>query len=599
MSIITKESISDILRTVPIERVIEEHVSLKRRGGGMIGLCPFHPEKTPSFYVSDNNYHCFGCKEHGDVIGFKQKKEGLSFKQAVRELAMQFGITLVEKNSISLPSVSNQYIHCAELASQYYQENLQKLDSHHPMLQYLQKRGFKKETLEFYRVGYCPNVDKATKKFLLQHGVTEDIIEEVGFMKKNQEGKTFDIFRNRLMFPITNLNHKVIAFAGRSITPNDNIKYINTSSTKLYSKRETLYGLSQALPVIKKKRRLIIVEGYTDVLSLYESGFEESIAVCGSAFTVEHLKHITSIFRGQIIFLFDGDIAGYKSAFKAVQLFIENSWECFIALLPKNTDPDEFIRQNGKEPLELILERAKNSNEFLFFSVQKFFLKDSSLYLQERIIQKFLSISSRIKDILKKELFLNKIADSFRIDKNALKELVNKHGVPMIKNTTHLLPYKKYNNYVDKNEMRILGIISVNTGLLYQLLLQVKPADFENKHVRCILEEVKNFQKKNNTHIDASTFKSLFSDNTDILQLIEDAQQQIKKLPLFSIEEALKNFVFKLKNKIITKKYKTLLDNRSDIDKKCLHRSFKEEISSIEWLNSSSEESREFFKMVI
>ena len=371
---IKDEDVAYIRERVAIDEVVGDYVQLKSAGGGQKkGLCPFHDEKSPSFHVTPSKgyFHCFGCQSGGDVIAFLMKIDHLTFTETIERLADRIGYALryEEGGSAKSGPVGNRsrLIAANAAAAQFYQDQLNTSASAQFGRELLTKRGFDRAACELFGVGYAPDEWDGLTKFLRAQGFSIDELELVGLSKMGQRGP-IDKFRNRLMWPIRDISGDVVGFGARKLA-SDSIdtgpKYLNTSETTIYKKSQILYGLNLAKKEIAKKRQVVIVEGYTDVMAAHLAGITTAIATCGTAFGADHIRIIRRLlmdddaFRGEVIFTFDGDAAGQKAALRAFSEDQKFVTQTFVAVEPDGLDPCELRQLKGDLALrDLIAKRV-------------------------------------------------------------------------------------------------------------------------------------------------------------------------------------------------------------------------------------------------
>ena len=362
---IPRALIDEIRERTDIAEVIGQAVTLRSQGGRSVGLCPFHQEKSPSFHVLRDKqiYHCFGCKESGDVFTFLMKTQGLSFTEAVKELAGPAGITLEErqldpKERAKMQARASLHDACA-FAAEWFHTNLLSRPEGLAAREALKARGCGVETWKRFRLGYAPDRWTGLLDHLQSRGVPPELAIRAGLARKNeQRGSAYDFFRDRLMIPILDRRDRPIAFGGR-ILSGEGPKYINSSETEIYEKSSTLYGLSLGRAAIQRKDRVIVVEGYFDAISLAQAGFEEVVATCGTALTEGHLEQIRRL-TTTVIALFDTDEAGKRAAERALPMFLGVGVEPRHLELPGAKDPDEYVQKNGAAAFEQRLSSARS-----------------------------------------------------------------------------------------------------------------------------------------------------------------------------------------------------------------------------------------------
>lgn len=371
---IKDEDVQHIRDHAPIDDVVGEYVQLKSAGGGQKkGLCPFHDEKSPSFHVTPSKgyFHCFGCQTGGDVIAFLMKIDHLSFTETIERLADRIGYTLRYEESGSAPSgpsVNRSRLVAANaLAAAFFQEQLNTSPDAAHGRDLLTKRGFDKAACQTFGVGYAPDSWDALTKHLRAAGYTIEELEVAGLSKMGERGP-IDKFRNRLTWPIRDISGDVVGFGARKLASDEEDqgpKYLNTSETPIYKKSQVLYGLDMAKKEIAKKRQVVIVEGYTDVMAAHLAGITTAVATCGTAFGADHIRIIRRLlmdddaFRGEVIFTFDGDAAGQKAAMRAFSEDQKFVTQTFVAVEPDGLDPCDLRQTKGDLALrDLIAKRV-------------------------------------------------------------------------------------------------------------------------------------------------------------------------------------------------------------------------------------------------
>ncbi len=363
---IPQETVREVRDRTDIVDVVSRHVTLKRRGKSISGLCPFHQEKSPSFYVvpAKGIFHCFGCGESGDVFAFLMKIKGLSFPESVKELAGEAGVTIEERK---LTEQERQVIRqrssvkeACEIAAEWFHGNLMTRPDAQPARDYLAGRGIDGEVAVRWRLGWAPDSWSGLLDHLHSQGVSPQLAEAARLAQQSSRNNShFDFFRGRVMIPIQDERDAPIAFGGRLIE-GEGPKYINSRESDIYDKSRTLFGLNHARRYIADKQRVIVVEGYFDVISVVEGGFGETVASCGTALTEHHLGRLQRLMGASAVaFLtFDSDEAGLRAADKALPLFLQHGVEARRIALTGAKDPDDFLRAKGPEAFEQHLAAA-------------------------------------------------------------------------------------------------------------------------------------------------------------------------------------------------------------------------------------------------
>ena len=376
---IRDEDVQYIRERAPIDEVVGDYVQLKSAGGGQKkGLCPFHDEKSPSFNVNPSKgfFHCFGCGTGGDVIAFLMKIDHLSFTETVERIADRMGYTLRYEESYtgsSAPTGNRSRLIAAHAAAaKFYQDLLNTSQDAAFGRELLTKRGFDRAACEAFGVGYAPNSWDGLTKHLRALDFTIDELELAGLSKMGERGP-IDKFRNRLMWPIRDISGDVVGFGARKLASDEEDqgpKYLNTSETPIYKKSQVLYGLDLAKKEIAKKRQVVVVEGYTDVMACHLAGITTAVATCGTAFGADHIRIIRRLlmdddaFRGEVIFTFDGDAAGQKAAMRAFSEDQKFVTQTFVAVEPDGLDPCDLRQNNGDLALRDLIARRIPLFEF-------------------------------------------------------------------------------------------------------------------------------------------------------------------------------------------------------------------------------------------
>jgi len=357
--------LDEIRQRVPVSDVVGRRVPLKRAGRELVGLSPFKKEKTPSFTVNDEKgfYHCFASGEHGDVFTFLMKMEGLSFPEAVERLAGQAGLAM----PVQSPQEAERYkrqttlMDCLAAAAEWYEAQLRS-DAGAMARDYVRRRGLRQETVKSFHIGYAPNSRTALKEAMLARRFTEAQLVESGMLIKPEDGgQTYDRFRNRLMFPIRDRQGRVVAFGGRALDADARAKYLNSPETPLFHKGHLLYNLDKARKAAQTSRRVIVVEGYMDVIGLAQGGFPDAVAPLGTALTAEQIAELWRL-ADEPVLCFDGDSAGIKAAFRAVERvlpILQPGKSLMFAYLPQGEDPDSLVKSEGPRAMQTVLDGAR------------------------------------------------------------------------------------------------------------------------------------------------------------------------------------------------------------------------------------------------
>ncbi len=378
---IPRDTIMSILDTVRIEEVVSDFVSLKKRGANLIGVCPFHKEKTPSFIVSPAKgiFKCFGCGKAGDSVRFIMEHEHYSYPEALRFLAQKYNIIIEEKEQTPEELVAHnereRMFNINTFAQQYFSETM-KTDNEGLAvgMSYFRERGFRDAIINKFQLGYCLNQRDAFIQHALKNGYSKEVLLKTGLASGSEE-RMYDRYQGRVIFPIHNLTGKVIGFGARILSSDKTkAKYLNSPESEIYNKSQTLYGIYFAKNEISRLDNCILVEGYADVLSMHQAGIENTVASSGTSLTTEQIR-IISRYTKNITMLYDGDNAGIHAALRGTDMILEEGMNVRIVVLPPDEDPDSFVQHN---PIEIVRDYIeKNAKDFISFKTQ-LLLKDAA-----------------------------------------------------------------------------------------------------------------------------------------------------------------------------------------------------------------------------
>lgn len=360
---------------INIVDLVSEYVALKKVGRNYVGLCPFHTESKPSFTVSEEKqiFRCFGCGAGGDAIGFYMRISGLSFPEAVRELAQRYHLPLPRGDSGEGKKYDRLY-RVNEKALRFFRHLLKSAPEAEIAREHLREREISESTAENFALGYAPAEGSALAAHLRLSGVDLALAEEAGLILRREDGSYYDRFRGRLIFPLRDQQGRVVAFAGRILGPGEP-KYLNSPETPVYHKSRYLYGLYEARSPIRERGFGLVVEGYFDLLSLWEKGIRNVVATCGTALTREHARLLKRLLRTWYL-VFDGDEAGRRAAYRALGVFFQEGIFPRVVFLPQGEDPDSLVRRFGPEAMEELLPKARSPESFLVDYVRQAFPPD-------------------------------------------------------------------------------------------------------------------------------------------------------------------------------------------------------------------------------
>jgi DNA primase len=432
---ISKATIQRINEEAHVEDIVGEFVTLKKRGANLQGLCPFHNEKSPSFSVNParNIYKCFGCGKAGGPLQFLMDYQQLSYPDALRYVAKKYNIEIEEehrtdeeKDRETEKHNLTESIYIANAAAQkFFTDYMLNNDNGRIGLAYFKERGFLMHTIEKFQLGYAPETGTAFTKYATDKGFNIDVLKKAG-LTSPKEGSTYDFFRNRVMFPVHNMTGKVVAFGGRIMVKDEKSpKYVNTAESEVYQKSKILYGAYFAKQEIRKQDECLLVEGYTDVISLHQAGMENVVASSGTALTPDQIRLIKRI-TPNITMLYDGDAAGIKAALRGTDLILEEGMNVRVVILPDAEDPDSYVRKNGADGFTKFIK--ENRKDLILFK--------SALFADEarkdpikkaELIRDIIGSIGKIPDPIQRSVYVKECAQLFDIGEQILITEVNKH----------------------------------------------------------------------------------------------------------------------------------------------------------------------------
>ena len=517
----SEEIINEVRQSNDIVDVISQYVHLKRSGRNFFGLCPFHNEKSPSFSVSPDKqiFHCFGCGVGGNVITFVSKIEGLNFVETVQMLAERANIqlpTLENNGDMQKEILKDKVYKINEFAAEYYHQNLYKPQAKIAQ-EYVKKRQLSNETLKSFKIGFSGKFDELFKE-LRKQGFEEKEILESGLVNKNDKGQYIDRYRNRLMFPICDVRGRVIAFGGR-VLDDSKPKYINSPENIVYSKGRHLFGLN----VAKKgdTKRLLIVEGYMDVISLHQRGITNVVAPLGTALT-EQQGWLLRKNAEQIILSFDSDEAGLQAKLRALEILQNMGCDLRVLQMDGAKDPDEYILKYGNARFQALVDKALSVIEFKVKILQKD-LNLENTNDKIKFLNEIAKLISKVDNTIEREIYIEKIAQEYDISKEAIYAEVNKLTYKNYKSEkilekskpiiTHKKPERKeISPTVKKRENTIISILLTGDLSIFQIIKQnIKPEDFQ--------DEI-------NANIAKKLYEELEKGNSNINGIIDELEQE-------------------------------------------------------------------------
>lgn len=431
---ISKFTIQKINDEARVEDVVGEFVTLKKRGSNLLGLCPFHNEKTPSFNVNParNIYKCFGCGKAGGPIQFLIDYQQLTYPDALRYLAKKYNIEIEEDavtdeerqretekhNLVESIHIANAY------AQKFYTEYMLHKEEGRIGLAYFKERGFINSTIEKFQLGFAPDGFDVFTKSALKEGYQLEVLKKAG-LTSSKENSTLDFFRNRVMFPIHNMTGKVVGFGGRIMVKDEKApKYVNTPESEVYQKSKILYGAYFAKSEIRKQDECLMVEGYTDVISLHQAGIQNAVASSGTALTPDQIRLIKRI-TPNITMLYDGDAAGIKAALRGTDLILEEGMNVRVVVLPDNEDPDSFVRKSGAEGFTQFLKQ--NRKDLILFKTSLLAEEAKKDPIKKAaLIRDILESIGKIPDAIQRSVYVKECSQMFDMNEQIIITEVNK-----------------------------------------------------------------------------------------------------------------------------------------------------------------------------
>ena len=515
---IPDEVIAEVRSRADIVEVISEYLPLKKAGRNYRALCPFHPEKTPSFMVSSAKqvFHCFGCGMGGDIFGFVMKSENLSFPQAVKLLAEKFGVHIPrrrvspsEKRKIDK---KEELCKVNQLAMDYYRDLLFGKEGTEAK-EYLRKRGIGKAVIEEHRLGYALNGWNGLGNHLLRKKVPLKLAEELGLVIAKKTGGWYDHFRGRIIFPIFDLGGKVLGFGGRALDENPP-KYLNSPESALYNKGQSLYGLHVAKGFIREKGSALIVEGYLDLLTLHQFGFKHAVATLGTALTENHIR-LLKRFSDHFITIFDSDESGAAATIRVLPLFLDEGISCKVVRLPGKHDPDSFLQEGHRDEFQEMLFQAIPIFDFFIDEV----LSGSDLASADGkagAADEILPMVEKIRNRIVRESYVKKLGDRLGLKEEVILDTMRSlphRGERRREELEQVIKKKMY----PKTEETLLQIMLHFSHLVPKIAEDGVLEDFENQKLKMI----------------AKTLKEIYFEKgalviSDILAYVEDVELRSK-----------------------------------------------------------------------
>ncbi len=473
---IAPETIEQVRQATDIVDLLSQYVRLKRRGRRFIAVCPFHTEKTPSFSVSPEKqlYYCFGCQRGGTVFTFLQEHEGMSFTEAVHMLARRANIQIREDRGTDRKrELAERVAYANQVALEYFRKTLFNPRYESVLDDYLiKRRGITRDTAKEFQLGLAGQEWDGLIRYARPKGLTPEDLVECGLASQSQrKNKIYDRFRERLIIPIFNLSQKPIAFGGRTLKKGEQAKYINSPETALYSKSNVLYNLNLAKDAIRKAEDVFVVEGYFDVISLWQAGVQNVVASSGTAFTLQQAR-LLARFADEVYLFFDADSAGRNAALRSVDVLFDAGLEVKVISAPPGEDPDSLARTFGFDKID---ELKHDAMGFIPFRVQDVDLRTTGIIAREKLVKELGGLAARISDPTRRSLFLDEAASTLGVDT----ELLTRAGQSERREPTDTgpnvaQPRKKH----DSVQRHLVSILMQNPGIIDTIFEKVAPEDF-------------------------------------------------------------------------------------------------------------------------
>jgi len=407
----------EIKRTVDIVELIGQFVQLKRSGQSYMGLCPFHSEKAPSFTVSPSKqmFHCFGCKKGGDLFAFWMEYHRVSFPQALKDLAEKYHVSLPERDPVTT-GIKDSILRANEAAADFFHHLLLKSAKGKDGRDYLERRGIPGEIIHEFKLGYAPEEWDALTRALREKKITPETALQAGLLIPRKSQGHYDRFRNRVMFPIFDMRSQIVGFGGR-VLDQSLPKYLNTPETPVFQKGELLYGLHVAFSRIRESGRVVIVEGYTDVLALIKHGFRGAVATLGTALTRDHIRKLKGYAREAVV-LFDSDTAGTAAAMKSLSFFLDENMPAKVMSLPEGEDPDTFVNKSGLAAFQALLERSVPM--FDFFIDRKMAEGGKEIERSVKVLEDIFPVLAELKSQVQRALYVKRLSEKLQVPEKDL-----------------------------------------------------------------------------------------------------------------------------------------------------------------------------------
>ncbi|MFH1593369.1 MAG: DNA primase [Candidatus Omnitrophota bacterium] len=555
---IPNETIEKILDKLDIAEVVSAYIPLKKVGNNFKANCPFHKEKTPSFVVSASKqiYHCFGCGAGGNAIGFVMKHENMGFIDALKMLADKAGIALPRSSfdDDSRDSLAQALHGANDIACNLFQENLQE-GFGKAAYGYFLKRGIEARIIKHFRLGFAEDSWQGLVNHARSKSILPDNLEQAGLAIKNESsGNHYDRFRNRVLFPIFDQRSRILGFGARALD-NSNPKYINSPETHIYTKGKHLYGLNFAKESIRKQNYAIIVEGYFDLIMPFQHDIKNIVATLGTALTVDQIGALKR-FTENAIMVYDSDKAGQEATLRGLDLLLEEDMNVRVAILPTGSDPDSFIRTNGKDAFMEILKVSKDLFDYKLGTLTAKFKKNEPRG-KARIVREMLPTLDRIRNAVLRSGYLKKMSEELDIDEEAIRAESKK----LKADRTYRKDAKRVSEERSENytETMLLAMALEDTNYISRIERELGFGVFKDKVIVGVLEKILALSQKGKkitpgqllTHFEDKESEEIISKAICLADMIDDKERVIsdcfRHIKRHGLKDALNNMQFKIR----------------------------------------------------
>lgn len=590
---IKKETVDEIMSAAQIEEVVSDFVPLKKRGQNWVGVCPFHDDKNPSMYVSPRLgiFNCFVCHTGGNAVNFVMKHEQLSYPEALRWLAQKYGIKIVEdeqKEELSEEEKLRESLFAInKFAEQYFVDQLINTEEGRNIgLSYFMERGFTMQTIEKFRLGYCPDGWDNFTQAALKAGFSLENLILTGLTKKSENGKTFDFYRGRVIFPIFDKLGKPVGFGGRILKKDEKTsKYFNSPESPVYHKSNVLYGYYQAQRAIKSKDNVFLVEGYTDVTSLVQAGIENVVATSGTAFPDGQIRLLKAK-TNNVTILRDGDRAGINAALKDINILLSNNFNVNVVLLPEGEDPDSFAKSHRDSEIADYL--RDNATNFIMFKAKVMADQAGNDPAKRAVMVKDIIQSiALIQDDITRQLYVKELAKVFDIEEKILNAELRKYVIKSFKEKAekesnqelHIreenigkekisqTSFNPENSLYSIEEIIILQILRYGT---FDIDVEITDENNAKKTIKKRLDQyIFDELSLENISFQNPLLQRIFEDYANVAAL-SHSQDEIKQFFVNHPDEEVKNFCIEklmMENAVISPQW----EKRFEVSTECVH----------------------------